>query len=743
MYMVHNRRVGAELKAGGCPHDLAAPRLGVSPGALGLLSGILFAAILLMLTVADPAAGASFSRDRNLDVDGNGLEDALDLWRRGELDWPALRARAGHGRLPEGLLPHDPASLANKTLPAGGDWSAGALRLICLGADRGAVLEAVDSAAKAGQGRLLHDLAHFGGVQVVSLDEAALRAFLKKSLSGRIMLDREGLPALAESRYQVGADQAAVGQFKLGNDWSSTVAILDSGCDTAHGDLGDFAGDNADGPPPAVGDADDWYSAVGGWPLFEDYRIVGWHDVSDDFPQAQGPWDYYFHGTGLASVVAGSGSVDPTLRGLNPGGRLTVVKFYDFDDVWHAWLGDYLAACAWTLDNRQTYRVRTVLSAVNWEADLGLSEAMDAFLDAGIVPVVAMGNFGDDPAGPGYPASLPQVLTVGSVDPDGAVSVFSGHGLADQIKPDLLAPGGGVMVADNEPDDTYSLRQGTSLSAAHVAGALYMLEEALVDNGIRLPADRQSALIRMALLKGSCARVEEMAGSGGGGPVPLDAHDQPDNVRGWGSLRIDAAINAALVPLFPGADQLDTLGQDFTRPVSGRRLALNPGIRYLVEAVPTAGLDVALAVVFPGEMGDEAGFDSVLRANANEAGISEFLYIHGPGEGWAYLNVQALAGTGEVTLRLREADTFTTASSRVQLPGNMTGGANFGALNGAGNPCVVVPTRVTVGHLAPLHQRAGFRWRIAGRLAGFLLSPGFRPGRHHPARGLGSGRTDR
>jgi DNA-binding transcriptional LysR family regulator len=76
--------------------------------------------------------------------------------------------------------------------------------------------------------------------------------------------------------------------------------------------------------------------------------------------------------------VAGSGDVDPDYRGLNPGGRLTVVKFYDFDGVWHTWAGDFLAACAWILENRDTYRVRTVLAAVNWEVDLGLSEAQVA-----------------------------------------------------------------------------------------------------------------------------------------------------------------------------------------------------------------------------------------------------------------------------------------------------------------------------------------------------------------------------
>ena len=85
-----------------------------------------------------------------------------------------------------------------------------------------------------------------------------------------------------------------------------------------------------DGPPPAVGDAADWSPAEAGWPTDEGYKVVGWHDVTDDFPSAQGPWDYHHHGTALASVVAGSGersaaaTTDFKAPGLRGGGRAAV-----------------------------------------------------------------------------------------------------------------------------------------------------------------------------------------------------------------------------------------------------------------------------------------------------------------------------------------------------------------------------------------------------------------------------------
>ena len=473
------------------------------------------------------------------------------------------------------------------------------MRLLCLGSSASGLGPATEAGSRAGQCRVLHSLDRFGGVTVLDLDEAGLRAFLTNRPFGRFMLDRDGVPALADSRGLAGAARVESGRWQLGDDWSTTVAILDSGCDTAHGDLGDFPDDDIDGPAPEVGDAGDWFPADNGWPLFEGYKVVGWHDVTDDFPLAVGPWDYHHHGTALASVVAGSGTIDHDYRGMAPGARLTVVKFYDFDETWHAWAGDFLAACAWTLDHREIYRIRTVLMAVNWDVDAGISAAMADFVSAGLLPVAAVGNHGVESVGPGFPASLPDVLTAGSVNESGALAAYSGRGLTTGAKPDLLAPGGGLLIsggriqaADNEPDDTYSGRFGTSLAAAHVAGAVHLLDEALLENGIILPANRTSVLTRSALLKLTAAAVVQAENAGGTGLEPMTFPDGPDALRGWGLLRADAAVEAALLPLMPGQDQLDTLTIDWVKPVIARRLITTPQVRYLIEAVPSSNLDI-------------------------------------------------------------------------------------------------------------------------------------------------------
>ncbi|MBE0566952.1 MAG: S8 family serine peptidase, partial [Krumholzibacteria bacterium] len=565
----------------------------------------------------------------------------------------------------------------------------------------------VAAAAKAGGGGLtvIHDLPALG-VAVLACDEAGLAALLEHGGPGRLMLDRDGVPALDAARPLLGVPRARSRGWSLGMDWSGTLAILDSGCDTAHGDLGDHNDDDRDGPPPAVGDADDWYPADNGWPLFTGYKVVGWADVTDDFPMAQGPWDYHHHGTALASAAAGSGTVDPAYEGVAPGARLTIVKFYDFDVTWHAWAGDFLAACAWLLDNHETYRVRTVLVAVNWDTEAGTSIALDRLQAQGLTVVAAMGNYGTDPAGPGYPARLPFVLSVGGVDDTGALAAFSGRGLPGTAKPDLVAPSGGLLqsagritAADNEPNDGYAGRFGTSLAAAQVAGAVMLLDEALRDRGVVLPPDRESARTRAVLLAATAQPLTRAETADGLGTVALPPWQAPDREQGWGLLRIDAAAHAACVPLAAGADQLDTLSADWSRPVAARRLATVPGVRYLVEAVPAPGLDVILEVSDP--RGVIAGTDDAsARSDAAGPGVSEFVHVR-PGESrWLLLAVKRKSGAGTVTLRLREADTFAAQGYRHLLPGRLTGTLNHGRLGAQEQVALVVPSLVEVDQAA-------------------------------------------
>jgi len=676
---------------------------GILP-AVGLLISPAEAATLPRESLpASATAGERFTH--RLDHDRNGIEDLLDRWHAGAVQWSALQQAvqppltAGAGATKSGL-PDGPA-------PASAVVANGQVRVLCLGARAGQLTAATESAARAGVCRVIHDLERFGGVTVLAVDDMGLRELLNHEPVGAVMLDRDGVPALVDSRHLVGVGRVTSGDLELGNDWSGTVAVLDSGLDTAHGDLGDPQDDDSDGPPPAVGDQRDWFDAANGWPLFEGFKVVGWHDVTDDFPESQGPWDYHHHGTALASVVAGSGSVDPDYRGVAAGGRLTVVKCYDFDEIWHAWAGDFLAACAWVLDHQDTYRIRTVLMAVNWTEDAGISSAVAALVQAGMLPVAAMGNFGLEQISPGFPAVLPDVLTAGASNAAGAVSAYSGRGRTGTFKPDLIAPGGGllqsagrIVAADIDPDDSYSGRFGTSLAAAHLAGAAFLLDEALLENGIVPARDRAGVKSRQSILKLATAFVPLAESQDGTGTVSLPAYAGQDAERGFGHLRVDAAVHAMIDPLLPGQEQADTVSSDWRQPVAARRLGASSGVRYLVEAIPTGSLDISLEVVTLnwGESPNDG--EHITRVNLSGPGVSEFTYFQAEPASWSFVVAKRLSGGGLLTLRMLEADSFTQQGNALTLPGLGSGAPSMGNLAPFVGPSLIIPSRVLVDPIA-------------------------------------------
>ncbi|MFY1704627.1 S8 family serine peptidase [Micromonospora sp. WMMA1923] len=115
--------------------------------------------------------------------------------------------------------------------------------------------------------------------------------------------------------------------------------------------------------------------------------------------------------------------------------------------------------------------------------DPGLLRPATAALEAaGIFVVAAAGNTGpscgsiEDP-----PATYPDVLTVGAVDRQRQVTIFSSRGPAagGAAKPDLVAPGAGVLSA--MPGGGYATLDGTSMATPQVAGVVALMWSANPD----------------------------------------------------------------------------------------------------------------------------------------------------------------------------------------------------------------------------------------------------------------------
>jgi serine protease AprX len=273
-------------------------------------------------------------------------------------------------------------------------------------------------------------------------------------------------------------------------------------------------------------------------------RVVASADLS-------GEWNFtdsYGHGTFMAGLIAGSGQGGGP-AGVAPGVDLVDLKVAGADGA--TTLGQVLAAMQLADAARDRFNLRILNVSLGAPADdpatAPLTEAVERLWADGVTVVAASGNEGGGVDAPGLD---PYVVTVGAVDPAGAVPSWSGRGpdFAGRAKPDLVAPGVGLVglrapgstVDLANPDarvgDHYFRGSGTSMATAVVAGAAALVAAAHLEWG----PDRVKAA-----LTGTADPLEQPTGV-----VPRS------DGSGAGTLDLEAAPGAAAVPpanadLFP------------------------------------------------------------------------------------------------------------------------------------------------------------------------------------------------
>ncbi|RPI28688.1 MAG: DUF11 domain-containing protein [Acidobacteria bacterium] len=264
----------------------------------------------------------------------------------------------------------------------------------------------------------------------------------------RVWPDREVNAYLDRSVPLIGSDRAGAELGLTGQ--GITVAVVDSGVDYTHPDLGAGFGPG--------------------------FKVVGGYDA---YNKDEDPMDDYGHGTHVAGIIAANGGV----RGVAPDARILAVKVLGAggSGAWSA----VIAGVEWAVKNGAQV-INMSLGGVGTPDD-PVSQAVDSAVEAGVLVVVAAGNSGPAFYTLGSPGMARQALTVGAVDTSDKLARFSSRGPAPdtfQIKPEIVAPGVGIRstvprgsCGGCDPSG-YRRANGTSMASPHVAGAAALLLQA-------------------------------------------------------------------------------------------------------------------------------------------------------------------------------------------------------------------------------------------------------------------------
>jgi len=107
--------------------------------------------------------------------------------------------------------------------------------------------------------------------------------------------------------------------------------------------------------------------------------------------------DEYGHGTHLAGIIAGAGTMESNGRGLAPGAHVVSVKVLGADGSGH--VSDLIEGIDWVIANRQRFQINIINLSLgapveqSWRDD-PVCQAIERAWRVNIVTVAAAGNFG-------------------------------------------------------------------------------------------------------------------------------------------------------------------------------------------------------------------------------------------------------------------------------------------------------------------------------------------------------------
>ena len=290
------------------------------------------------------------------------------------------------------------------------------------------------------------------------------------NLPGVIIIELDGILEALNGDVAV-VHAVDVAQENTGYDGSGvTVAIIDTGIDGNHSGLDDQDDD----------------------PSTYDPKIIGFYDAVNNPSLTNGtevfPYDDQGHGTHCAGTTAGTGAPTFEHPGMAPQANLVGVKVLDAGGSGS--FATVMAGMQWTVDHRYEYNIRAASmslggpGAIEWTSseEDSVNRYANEMVRAGVAMFIAAGNNGVS-AQIGTPGSAEDVITVGALDKDTSIAVYSSQGPTEEgrIKPNIAFVGSDVMSAEANSGDGYVGFSGTSMATPGAAGVAALMYQANPD----------------------------------------------------------------------------------------------------------------------------------------------------------------------------------------------------------------------------------------------------------------------
>ncbi len=342
----------------------------------------------------------------------------------------------------------------------------------------------------------------------------------------------------------------------------SVVSIIDTGIDSEHVGLDDLDDDNST----------------------NDSKVIAFYDAVNNPDKTNGTevkaYDDQGHGTHCAGITAGTGAPTFEYVGVAPKAQLVGVKV--LDEGGSGSFATVMAGMEWTVDKRHDFNIRAAsmslggFGLIEWTSseEESVNRMANEMVRSGVALFIAAGNSAVS-AQIGTPGSAEDVITVGALDKDTSIAVYSSQGPTEEgrVKPNIAFVGSSVMAPEANSGDGYVGYSGTSMATPGAAGLAALMYQANPDLS---PFD-----IRNIMQETSTYRQCHYMLANEPCPEDLIPKNRQNNVYGHGHVEgLPALLEAANYVYDLNTD----LNLSMDEEASGEnRINLSPGESFLIS----------------------------------------------------------------------------------------------------------------------------------------------------------------